>query len=104
MTAPLHVLIAGGGVAGLATAQGLLKNGHTVEVYERDTDLDRKQGYYLHVSPLGGNAGCCPMTCTSYTWPRHARGTAAASRSCWTASSGSSLRSHTSGRPTPTRP
>lgn len=53
---PLHVLIAGGGLAGLATAQGLLKAGHTVEVFERDADLNRKQGYYLHMNALGGEA------------------------------------------------
>jgi 2-polyprenyl-6-methoxyphenol hydroxylase-like FAD-dependent oxidoreductase len=53
---PLHVLVAGGGLAGLATAQGLLKAGHTVEVFERDADLDRKQGYYLHINALGGEA------------------------------------------------
>ncbi|UQX87416.1 FAD-dependent monooxygenase [Jatrophihabitans telluris] len=53
---PLHVLIAGGGLAGLATAQGLLKSGHSVEVFERDADLDRKQGYYLHFNAIGGNA------------------------------------------------
>ncbi|WP_426592391.1 FAD-dependent oxidoreductase [Cellulomonas sp. McL0617] len=53
---PLHVLIAGGGLAGLATAQGLLKSGHTVEVFERDADLDRKQGYYLHFNAIGGEA------------------------------------------------
>jgi 2-polyprenyl-6-methoxyphenol hydroxylase-like FAD-dependent oxidoreductase len=56
MTKPLHVLVAGGGLAGLATAQGLRKSGHTVEVFERDEDLDRKQGYYLHFNPIGGNA------------------------------------------------
>jgi 2-polyprenyl-6-methoxyphenol hydroxylase-like FAD-dependent oxidoreductase len=53
---PLHVLIAGGGLAGLATAQGLLKSGHTVEVFERDADLNRKQGYYLHFNAIGGEA------------------------------------------------
>jgi 2-polyprenyl-6-methoxyphenol hydroxylase-like FAD-dependent oxidoreductase len=52
----LHVLVAGGGLAGLATAQGLLKAGHTVEVFERDADLNRKQGYYLHFNAIGGNA------------------------------------------------
>jgi len=50
------VLIAGGGLAGLAVAQGLRKHGHTVEVFERDADLDRKQGYYLHMNPFGGEA------------------------------------------------
>ena len=52
----LHILIAGGGLAGLATAQGALKAGHTVEVFERDADLDRKQGYYLHFNAIGGEA------------------------------------------------
>ena len=33
---------------GWPLAQGLLKAGHTVEVFERDADLNRKQGYYLH--------------------------------------------------------
>jgi 2-polyprenyl-6-methoxyphenol hydroxylase-like FAD-dependent oxidoreductase len=55
-TRPLHVLIAGGGLSGLAVAQGLVKNGHTVEVFERDRDLDRKQGYYLHMNAFGGEA------------------------------------------------
>lgn len=53
---PLHVLIAGGGLSGLAVAQGMRKSGHTVEVFERDADLDRKQGYYLHFNQLGGEA------------------------------------------------
>jgi 2-polyprenyl-6-methoxyphenol hydroxylase-like FAD-dependent oxidoreductase len=55
-TRPLHVLIAGGGLSGLAVAQGLVKNGHTVEVFERDRDLNRKQGYYLHMNAFGGEA------------------------------------------------
>ncbi len=53
---PLHVLIAGAGLSGLAIAQGLLKAGHTVEVFERDADLNRKQGYYLHLNAVGGEA------------------------------------------------
>lgn len=55
-TRPLHVLIAGGGLSGLAVAQGLVKAGHTVDVFERDTDLNRKQGYYLHMNAYGGEA------------------------------------------------
>jgi len=56
VTRPLHVLIAGGGLAGLAVAHGLRKDGHTVDVFERDADLNRKQGYYLHMNPFGGEA------------------------------------------------
>jgi 2-polyprenyl-6-methoxyphenol hydroxylase-like FAD-dependent oxidoreductase len=52
----LHVLIAGAGLSGLALAQGLIKAGHTVEIFERDADLDRKQGYYLHFNAIGGEA------------------------------------------------
>jgi 2-polyprenyl-6-methoxyphenol hydroxylase-like FAD-dependent oxidoreductase len=53
---PLHVIVAGAGLSGLALAQGLVNAGHTVDVYERDEDLDRKQGYYLHFNPIGGEA------------------------------------------------
>lgn len=56
MSAPLHVLIAGGGLGGLALAHGLLKAGLTVEVFERDPDFDRRQGYYLTINALGGEA------------------------------------------------
>ena len=55
-TRSLNVLIAGGGLAGLALAQALLKSGHEVQVFERDADLNRKQGYYLHFNGIGGNA------------------------------------------------
>ena len=62
MERSLHVLIAGGGLSGLCLAQGLLKEGHTVEVFERDADLSRKAGYLLHVNGDGGNAleACLP--------------------------------------------
>ena len=36
--------------------RALLKAGHTVEVFERDADLNRKQGYYLHFNAIGGEA------------------------------------------------
>lgn len=52
----MHVLISGAGIAGLALAQGLLQDGHTVEVVERDPDLSRKEGYYLNMNALGGES------------------------------------------------
>lgn len=52
----LHVLIAGGGLSGLALAQGLRKDGHHAEVFERDADDSRKIGYYLHMNADGGEA------------------------------------------------
>jgi 2-polyprenyl-6-methoxyphenol hydroxylase-like FAD-dependent oxidoreductase len=53
---PLSVLIAGGGLSGLALAHGLLKDGHSVQVFERDADLSRKTGYMLHMNSYGGEA------------------------------------------------
>jgi 2-polyprenyl-6-methoxyphenol hydroxylase-like FAD-dependent oxidoreductase len=55
-TTKLHVLIAGGGLSGLALAQGLIKDGHTCDVFERDADDSRKIGYYLHINADGGEA------------------------------------------------
>jgi 2-polyprenyl-6-methoxyphenol hydroxylase-like FAD-dependent oxidoreductase len=52
----LRVLISGGGLGGLALAQGLLAQGHHVEIFERDADLNRKQGYYLTMNGDGGEA------------------------------------------------
>jgi len=52
----MHVLIAGGGLSGLALAQGLIKDGHTCEVFERDADDTRRIGYYLHMNADGGEA------------------------------------------------
>ncbi|MEP7177668.1 MAG: NAD(P)/FAD-dependent oxidoreductase [Pseudonocardiales bacterium] len=53
---PLHVLIAGAGLSGLALAQGLLKDGHSCQVFERDPDFTRKTGYMLHMNAYGGEA------------------------------------------------
>jgi salicylate hydroxylase len=54
---PLHVVIIGGGIGGLALAQGLKKNGVSVAVYERDsTPTDRVQGYRVHINPTGSLA------------------------------------------------
>jgi 2-polyprenyl-6-methoxyphenol hydroxylase-like FAD-dependent oxidoreductase len=54
---PLHVVIIGGGIGGLALAQGLRKSGVSVAVYERDdSGTDRVQGYRVHINPTGSAA------------------------------------------------
>ena len=53
----LRVAVAGGGLGGLCLAQGLLKAGVDVTVYERDERLTaRRQGYRLHVDARAGLA------------------------------------------------
>jgi 2-polyprenyl-6-methoxyphenol hydroxylase-like FAD-dependent oxidoreductase len=53
----LRVAVAGGGLGGLCLAQGLLKAGVDVMVYERDAQLaGRRQGYRLHVDARAGLA------------------------------------------------
>lgn len=56
MASGLHVLIAGAGLAGPCLANGLIANGHTVTLFERDTDLYRKAGYRLAFNAEGGEA------------------------------------------------
>ena len=61
--APLHVIVAGGGIGGLCLAQGLKKAGISVAVYERDRHPDaRAQGYRLNIEPVGSRAlhACLP--------------------------------------------
>ncbi|MEU8400865.1 NAD(P)/FAD-dependent oxidoreductase [Nonomuraea sp. NPDC048892] len=58
-----RIAIIGGGVGGLCLAQGLLKAGLDVTVYERDrTPADRLQGYRVHIDPHGARAlhDCLP--------------------------------------------
>jgi len=59
----LRVAVAGGGLGGLSLAQGLLRAGADVAVYERDASLaTRRQGYRLHVDARAGLAlqACLP--------------------------------------------
>jgi 2-polyprenyl-6-methoxyphenol hydroxylase-like FAD-dependent oxidoreductase len=59
----LRVAVAGAGLGGLCLAQGLLRAGADVTVYERDADLtSRRQGYRLHVDARAGLAlaACLP--------------------------------------------
>lgn len=52
-----HVLVAGGGIGGLALAQGLRRAGVSVAVYERDASAHpRRQGYRIHIDTDGGEA------------------------------------------------
>ncbi|KAK1977169.1 salicylate hydroxylase [Colletotrichum cereale] len=48
--APLKILIAGGGIAGLSAAVGLRRAGHEVHVYERSA-LNNEIGAAIHVCP-----------------------------------------------------
>lgn len=60
---PFHVVIIGGGIGGLALAQGLKKAGISAAVYERDeTPTSRLQGYRVRISPAGSLAlhACLP--------------------------------------------
>lgn len=53
-TAPPRVLIAGGGIGGLCLAQGLVKSGIDVTVYERDDSARfRRQGYRVSLREHG---------------------------------------------------
>jgi len=59
----LRVAVAGAGLGGLCLAQGLLRAGADVTVYERDAALaGRRQGYRLHVDARAGLAlaACLP--------------------------------------------
>ncbi|MEV6427664.1 NAD(P)/FAD-dependent oxidoreductase [Nocardia sp. NPDC051463] len=53
----LRVIVAGGGIGGLALANGLRKAGVEVAVYERDRHrTDRVQGFRIHINPSGSRA------------------------------------------------
>ncbi|MFI9510135.1 FAD-dependent oxidoreductase [Nocardia sp. NPDC052566] len=55
--ASLRVIIAGGGIGGLALANGLRRAGVGVSVHEREIErTDRLQGFRIHISPKGSQA------------------------------------------------
>jgi 2-polyprenyl-6-methoxyphenol hydroxylase-like FAD-dependent oxidoreductase len=59
----LHVLVVGGGIGGLALAQGLRRAGVRVTVFERTrARTDWLQGYRIHINPAGSRAlhDCLP--------------------------------------------
>ncbi|GAA1235311.1 FAD-dependent monooxygenase [Kitasatospora nipponensis] len=63
----LHVIIAGGGLGGLALAQGLLRAGISVAVHERDPGpAFRNQGYRLRFDPDGITALRAVLTPQAY--------------------------------------
>lgn len=45
----MRVVVVGAGIGGLACAQGLARQGHDVQVVERDKDLSQTGGYKLHL-------------------------------------------------------
>ncbi|NJP92416.1 FAD-dependent monooxygenase [Nonomuraea sp. FMUSA5-5] len=54
---PLHVIVAGGGIAGLCLAQALRASGLSVQVHERDESPEiRGQGYRLGIKETGARA------------------------------------------------
>src|SRR6266516_6181336 len=59
----IRVVVIGGGIGGLALAQGLRRGGVEVAVYERDrAAADRLQGYRVHINRAGSRAlhACLP--------------------------------------------
>src|ERR1700749_2389615 len=57
----MKVAVTGAGVGGLCLAQGLLKAGLEVAVYERDQALDAGgQGYRLHIDAEPALRSCLP--------------------------------------------
>lgn len=54
---PLRVIVAGGGIGGLALANGLRRAGVAVSVHEREVRrTDRLQGFRIHINPHGSAA------------------------------------------------
>ncbi|WP_342800428.1 FAD-dependent monooxygenase [Nocardia sp. No.11] len=54
---PLRVIVVGGGIGGLALANGLRRAGVAVSVHEREVRrTDRLQGFRIHINPHGSAA------------------------------------------------
>ena len=63
----LHVIIAGGGLGGLALAQGLHQAGISVAVYEKDPNPGfRNQGYRIRINSDGITALKAVLTPQAY--------------------------------------
>src|SRR6516162_2554258 len=61
----MRVIIVGAGIGGLCLAQGLVKAGVDVAVYERDQGrAERVDRYRLHINPAGSRAlrACLPAS------------------------------------------
>lgn len=59
----VNVIIVGAGLAGPLLAQGLVRAGVAVSLYEREAAVDeRSQGYRIHLEPEGDQAlrACLP--------------------------------------------
>ena len=64
---PLHVIISGAGLGGLALAQGLHRAGISVAVYERDaTPAIRNQGYRIRINSDGITALAAVLSPAAY--------------------------------------
>ena len=76
----LRVAIVGAGLGGLCLAQGLLREGVEVTLYERDVSLDgRRQGYRLH---LDARAGLALARCDVWFTRAYLRGGRKATAKC----------------------
>src|ERR1700722_6469442 len=63
----LRVAVAGAGLGGLCLAQGLLRTGADVTVYEREASLaTRRQGYRLHLDARAGRALAAALPAASF--------------------------------------
>lgn len=62
----MRVVVVGGGIGGLACAQGLARHGFDVQVVERDNDLAKTGGYRLHLGVAAVSALRDLLSATSF--------------------------------------